>query len=67
MEKVCIDGCSGQAIATNPSGGVPLFDNEKCIHCGACLWNCSKADPDNPELTNVLFVAGAGGLHSAEN
>ena len=67
QEKVCIDGCSGQAIATNPESGVPLFDNEKCIHCGACLWNCSKADPGNPELTNVAFVAGAGGLHSAEN
>lgn len=67
MEKVCIDGCSGQAIATNPEGEVPLFDNEKCIHCGACLWNCSKADPSNPELTNIAFVAGAGGLHSAEN
>jgi electron-transferring-flavoprotein dehydrogenase len=67
LEKVCIDGCSGQAIATNPGGGVPLFDNEKCIHCGACLWNCSKADPCNPELTNISFVAGAGGLHSAEN
>jgi len=67
LEKVCIDGCSGQAIATNPEAGVPLFDNEKCIHCGACLWNCSKADPQNPELTNVAFVAGAGGLHSAEN
>jgi electron-transferring-flavoprotein dehydrogenase len=67
LEKVCIDGCSGQAIATNPEGGVPLFDNEKCIHCGACLWNCSKADPNNPELTNVSFVAGAGGLRSAEN
>ena len=66
-EKVCIDGCSGQAIATNPESGVPLFDNEKCIHCGACLWNCSKADPANPELTNIAFVAGAGGLHSAEN
>ena len=66
-EKVCIDGCSGQAIGMNPDGEIPLFDNEKCIHCGACLWNCSKADPANPELTNISFIAGAGGLHSAEN
>ena len=66
-EKMCVDMCSGQAITTNPDGGVPLFDREKCMHCGACLWNCSKANPDNPETGNVEFTAGAGGLHSAEN
>ncbi|MBG0776064.1 MAG: 4Fe-4S ferredoxin [Desulfovibrionaceae bacterium] len=65
--KVCIEACSGQAITTNPEGGVPLFDREKCVHCGACLWNCSKSRPDDEERTNVLFSAGAGGLHSAEN
>jgi electron-transferring-flavoprotein dehydrogenase len=47
--------------------GAPVFDREKCVHCGACLWNCSQADPKNPELTNVVFRAGTGGLHSAEN
>ncbi|BBD07780.1 4Fe-4S ferredoxin [Desulfovibrio ferrophilus] len=66
-EKICIEACSGQAIAMNPEGGVPLFDREKCVHCGACLWNCSKADPKDPEATNVAFRAGSGGLHSAEN
>ena len=65
--QICIDGCSGQAIGMNPEGGLPLFDREKCIHCGACLWNCCHADPENPELTNISFVAGSGGLHSAEN
>ena len=20
----------------------PLFDREKCVHCGACLWNCRR-------------------------
>ncbi len=66
-EKICIELCSGQAITTNPEGGVPLFDREKCVHCGACLWNCSKKHPDDPEKTNIEFRAGAGGLHSAEN
>ena len=66
-EQVCIEACSGQAIAVNPEGGAPLFDREKCVHCGACLWNCSKADQNDPERTNVSFRAGAGGLHSAEN
>ncbi len=66
-EKICIEACSGQAISMNSEGGVPLFDREKCIHCGACLWNCSKADRYNIEQTNVDFSAGSGGLHSAEN
>jgi electron-transferring-flavoprotein dehydrogenase len=66
-EKICIEMCSGQAITTNPEDGVPLFDREKCVHCGACLWNCSKPHPTDPEKSNVEFRAGAGGLHSAEN
>ena len=46
---------------------MPLFDREKCVHCGACLWNCSKPSKADPERTNVVFKAAAGGLHSAEN
>lgn len=65
--KVCIEACSGQAITTNPDGGVPLFDREKCVHCGACIWNCSKPSPLGGDGANVDFQAGAGGLHSAEN
>jgi electron-transferring-flavoprotein dehydrogenase len=64
--KICIEVCSGQAI-TPGEGGVPAFDREKCVHCGACLWNCSKSSEDTPERTNIQFRAGAGGLHSAEN
>jgi len=65
-EQVCIDGCSGQAIMPGPDG-VPLFDREKCIHCGVCLWNCSKSHAADPARTNVLFAAGSGGLHSPIN
>ena len=64
--KVCISVCSGQAI-TLGEGGVPAFDREKCVHCGACLWNCSRPIEDGSERTNVEFRAGAGGLHSAQN
>ena len=66
-EQVCIEACSGQAIYTNPEGGTPLFDREKCVHCGACMWNCSKSNPKDKERTNVRFRGGSGGLHSAEN
>ena len=64
--RICIEVCSGQAI-TPGLRGVPAFDREKCVHCGACLWNCSQARPDDPARVNIEFRAGAGGLHSAEN
>ncbi len=53
----CVEICSAQALL--PGKPTPGFDREKCIHCGACIWNC--------EYHNVDFRAGAGGLHSAEN
>jgi electron-transferring-flavoprotein dehydrogenase len=65
--KVCVEICSGEAITQNPDGGVPLFDREKCVHCGACMWNCATPLPEDPTRTNIEFRAGAGGLHSAEN
>jgi len=64
--KICVEVCSGQAITTGQNG-VPAFEREKCVHCGACYWNCSQPHPADPERTNVAFRAGAGGLHSAEN
>jgi electron-transferring-flavoprotein dehydrogenase len=63
--KTCIEICSAQAIAPGEGGGMPAFDREKCVHCGACLWNCTQALEG--ERTNISFRAGAGGLHSAEN
>ncbi|MBI4660722.1 MAG: 4Fe-4S ferredoxin [Verrucomicrobia bacterium] len=65
--KICIELCSGQALTPGANGGVPAFDREKCVHCGACLWNCAQPIPGNPGKTNIAFRAGTGGLHSAEN
>lgn len=62
--RTCIAICSGQAI-TQGEEGVPNFDREKCVHCGACLWNCSQEIEKGK--TNIEFRAGAGGLHSAQN
>ncbi len=64
--KLCVEMCSGQAIVNGPQG-VPLFDREKCVHCGACLWNCAAPLEDDPLRSNIAFRAGAGGLHSSEN
>ncbi len=65
-EKICIEACSGQAIMPG-DGGVPAFDREKCVHCGACLWNCARPRPGDPDRMCVEFRAGAGGLHAPEN
>lgn len=65
--QVCVEVCSGQAISPSESSGVPDFDREKCVHCGACIWNCAVANPDNEDEGLIQFRAGAGGLHSAEN
>ena len=64
IEKTCIAMCSGQAL-THGANGVPDFEREKCVHCGACLWNCGQSVNGNG--SNIDFRAGAGGLHSAEN
>jgi electron-transferring-flavoprotein dehydrogenase len=66
VSKLCVEMCSGQAITPGP-GGVPVFDREKCVHCGACLWNCVAPLEDDPLRSNISFKAGAGGLHSTEN
>lgn len=65
--QLCVEICSGQALAYREGGGAPLFEREKCVHCGACLWNCTKPLQPGDELCNIEFSAGAGGLHSAEN
>ncbi len=61
--KLCVEMCSGQAI-TRGEDGVPAFDREKCVYCGACLWNCEAGDDAQG---NIEFRAGAGGLHSTLN
>jgi electron-transferring-flavoprotein dehydrogenase len=63
-EMTCVAMCSGQAITQSPDG-LPVFEREKCVHCGACLWNCAKSS--DGVHGNIEFRAGAGGLHSAEN
>jgi electron-transferring-flavoprotein dehydrogenase len=63
--KVCFEICSAEAIRPG-DGGVPTFDREKCVHCGACLWSCTQR-LDGSDEVNLQLRAGTGGLHSAEN
>jgi electron-transferring-flavoprotein dehydrogenase len=66
IAKMCVEMCSGQALTPGPEG-VPLFDREKCVHCGACIWNCCNSLEDDPARGNLWFGPGAGGLHAPEN
>ena len=61
--KLCVEMCSGQAIARAEDNGT-AFDREKCVFCGACIWNCNEQVGGAP---NLQFSAGVGGLHSTEN
>ncbi len=63
--RLCIEMCSGQAIAPGDNG-LPVFDREKCVYCGACVWNCVQP-LNGEEAANIEFRAGAGGLHSSIN
>jgi len=65
--NLCVNICSGQALTLNPEGGVPLFDREKCVHCGACQWSCPAPREVGHDVAAIALQAGAGGLHSAEN
>jgi electron-transferring-flavoprotein dehydrogenase len=64
--RLCVEMCSGEAI-TPGEDGVPLFDRDKCVHCGACFWSCTQSIEETAGRTNIEFRAGAGGLHSGEN
>jgi electron-transferring-flavoprotein dehydrogenase len=63
--RVCFEICSAEALRPG-DGGVPSFDREKCVHCGACLWSCTTRVEGTDEV-NLELRAGTGGLHSAEN
>lgn len=65
-EKICVEICSGQAISLQDDGK-PRFDREKCVHCGACFWSCSKVVDNNANKGNIEFYPNPGGLHSSEN
>ena len=66
-KHTCIEICSAQALMpSDEPGQVPKFDREKCVHCGACIWNCARLVPGT-DRGNIVFKAGSGGLHSNEN
>ena len=66
-KRTCVEICSAQALMPpEEAGGTPKFDREKCVHCGACIWNCAKLQPGTTK-SDIVFKAGSGGLHSNEN
>jgi len=65
--KLCVSICSGQALTLDGESEVPVFDREKCVHCGACVWSCPAPREPGHDVGAIALEAGAGGLHSAEN
>jgi len=55
VTRMCIEMCSGQALRPGPSG-VPQFDRDKCVHSGACLWNCRAPLADDPARSHIAFT-----------
>ncbi len=64
---LCVNICSGQALTLDGDGRIPVFDREKCVHCGACQWSCPAPREPGRDVGAIALQAGAGGLHSAEN
>ena len=52
-DRLCIEICSGEAIHAGEDGA-PVFDREKCVHCGACIWNCTQ------EIACLLYTSVPG-------
>jgi len=52
--KMCIEMCFGTGHRAR-SRRRPRLDREKCVHCGACLWNCGTPLDDEPPARQHLF------------
>lgn len=63
-QRTCVEMCSGQAI-TPDGNGLPVYERKKCVHCGACVWNCPEMDEE--EQANLVLGAEAGGWPSVED
>jgi Fe-S-cluster-containing dehydrogenase component len=65
---VCMKGCPSSAYHRDEITGAVLIDEEKCIGCRYCLWNCPydapKFDKDKRIITkcNLCYTGFADGL-----
>ncbi len=60
--RICVEICSGEAI-TASAEGLPQFDRDKCVHCGACVWNCTQTlDDRRRRRTSSSGPAPAGSI-----
>lgn len=41
----CLEGCPASALYRDQDSGAVLIDDEKCIGCRYCLWNCPYDAP----------------------
>jgi Fe-S-cluster-containing dehydrogenase component/DMSO reductase anchor subunit len=51
---ICMEGCPASAIFREPSTGAIIIDDEKCIGCRYCHWNCPYDAPKYQVTAGVI-------------
>jgi len=54
-KAVCLEGCPSSAYFRDPVSGAVIIDENKCIGCKYCQWNCPY---DAPKFNNEKKVIG---------
>ena len=44
-KPVCLEGCPAGAYSRDPVHGAIIYDEDKCIGCNYCIWNCPYDAP----------------------
>jgi len=42
---VCLNGCPSNSYSRDADSGAVIFDDEKCLGCSYCVWNCPYNSP----------------------
>jgi Fe-S-cluster-containing dehydrogenase component len=53
-EPVCLKGCPSGAYVREPSTGAIVIDDNKCIGCKYCQWNCPYDAPKFDEKKRII-------------
>jgi len=47
-KPVCLEGCPAAAYSREPGSGAVVVDEDRCLGCSYCIWNCPY---DAPKIT----------------
>jgi Fe-S-cluster-containing dehydrogenase component/DMSO reductase anchor subunit len=51
---ICLYGCPTSAFTREPNSGAVIIDEEKCIGCKYCKWNCPYDSPKYNEIQKTI-------------